>query len=570
MGLFDNVRFSKMFGNTDSSGKLPGNSAAAKGLKSLLNIFSREKISATDFNENNYDLFRAIYHNSTVNGQGGEYTIAAALGKPIIDIAAGYVAGRGFKVELDNPENDALIDEAEEAVNEWLQDNQRLIFNLTKHSYRDGDSFVHIDEFARLTELDAKGVTEILDPVTGKTVGFDVKREVELVDSADIRGTAKAEIYVYVKQYRTDSIRISRYKVDQPDSVEIIWEKVFTINGAVDLPRDEENNSLGIDSNLIQERRLAVRAFHNEPEAEAVYGNSDYQNVLAVLRNYSGLIKEATRGSKYNAVPTPVIMGLQNAEKTKNDTEYKDKEGRHLSPAEASLDAETLAEFQGTGSNKNKEGIEWSMDKVLYLSKGADAKFITGNGFMEDLGKLLEYYFYLFVQGSETPEYVLGTAVSSSKASTETQSPVFEKKIERKQMELADFIKDIVETLIERRALMSDPLFQQVQTLAPKVRVSFAPLDNEDMQILFTTVQWAYENKMLTAKKVLSLLLNDKIKDIPEELMKAAAEAKKAAEESVADSDRIVQDLLAQANASLATTTTETGGTAVTTTPTEQ
>lgn len=542
MGLFDKV---KAFGSNTTSGKLPGNPAIAKGVKSLMNIFSRDKIASTDYNENNYDLFRSIYHNSTVNGVGEEYAIASALGKPIIDIAAGFVAGRGLTVELENLENDKIISDVEAEVNSWLDDNGRLLFNLTKHSYRDGDSYVHIDEFGRLTELDASGVTEIIDPITGSTVGFDVKRDVSMIDSSDLVGTT-TEDWVYVKQYRTDSIRIYRYLKDSPQTVEIIWEKVFTVNGAIDIPRDEEGNSVGVDVASIQERRIAVRAFHNEPEAESVYGNSDYQNILAVLRNYSDLIKSATRGAKYNAVPTPVIMGLQNAEKTQQAAEYKDKEGRHLSAAAASLDNETSEIYGSTGKN-NKEGIEWSQDKVLYLSKGADAKFITGNGFMEDLGKLLEYYFYLFVQGSETPEYVLGTAVSSSKASTETQSPVFEKKIERKQMELADFVKDIVTTMIERRALMSDPMYQRVQQFAPKITVSFPPLDNEDMKILFETVQWAYESKLMTGEKVLMLLLGDRIKDIPEELKNAANEAKKRAEEEPANSDRIVKDLMTQA-----------------------
>ena len=554
MGLFDSFKANRMFANTSSSGKLPGFPKKQVGM--LLNIFDRPKTSETDYSENNYDLFRSIYHNSVTNGAGGEYLIAAALGKPIIDIAAGYVCGRGFKIELDNPDKDTLVSEAEDDINSWLEDNQRVFFNLTKHGYRDGDSYVHVDEFARLTELDASGVTEIIDPISGNTIGFDVSREVEMIDSADPLNP-KTETYIYAKQYRSDSIRIFRYRKDRPESAEVIWEKVFTVNGAIDIPRDEEGNSLGVDSNVIMERRLAVRAFHNEPEAEAVYGNSDYQNVLAVLQNYSGLIKEATRGAKYNAVPTPVIMGLQNAEKTKQETEYKDSEGKRISPAAASLDADTVAAYGGTGST-GKEGIEWGTDKVLYLSKGADAKFITGNGFMDDLGKLLEYYFYLFVQGSETPEYVLGTAVSSSKASTETQSPVFEKKIERKQMELAEFVSDIVETLIERRAMMSDPLYQKVQQIAPKVRVSFPPIDAEDMGILFTTVQWVYENGLMTAEKVLELLLNDKIKDIPEELRNATDEAKKKAEAQPANSDRIVQDLLAQANAASNTSTTTT------------
>lgn len=548
MGMFNGFSFNKIFGSS-GSGKLPGmpktnNRTIAQ---SVVQLFVRDKITETDYSENNYDLFRAIYHNSVVNGSGAEHIIAAALGKPVINIAASHVIGKGFKISLDNPTKDKLITEVEEELNSWAQDNMRTLFNLTKHSYRDGDSYVHINEYGELKEIDAKGVTEIIDPLSGATIGFDVMREVEMVDSSDIGNTSSVQ-YIYVKQYRTDSIRIYRYRKDSPENISVIWEKVYTVNGAVDIPRDEENNSLGISSSQIQERKLAIQAFHNEPEAESVYGNSDYQNLLALFENYSGLIKEGTRGAKYNAVPTPVIMGLQDASKTMAENEYRDKSGRTLSPAEASLDAETSAMYSQSGTANTKRGIEWGSDKVLYLSKGADAKFITGSGFMSDLGNLLEYYFYLFVQGSETPEYVLGTAVSSSKASTETQSPVFEKKIERKQMELKDFITGVVETIIERKAMMSDPMYQYVREAAPKINIVFPSLDIDDMQVMFSTVQWVYEAGLITSERVLELLLSDKIKDIPEELKTATSEAKKRAEEAPAASDRIVKELFSKAN----------------------
>ena len=152
----------------------------------------------------------------------------------------------------------------------------------------------------------------------------------------------------------------------------------------------------------------------------------------------------------------------------------------------------------------------------------------------------------MLVQGSETPEYVLGTAVSSSKASTETQGPVFDKKIERKQLELAEFIKDMVNTVIERRALMSDPLYINLRNIAPRIMVNFPPLDNDDMKVTFDTVQWAYENGLLTGERVLLLLLSDKIKDVPSEIRNAAEEAKKRVEENPASSDRYIRELFAK------------------------
>ena len=537
MSIFDGFRLFQGFGSRSRSGKLPGK--PSRNTSSIVSqLYANNKITEIDYNENNYDLFRAIYYNSSVNGLGTDYQIAAALGKPIVDIAAGYVLGKGFTVELDNPAGSALIDQCEEEINQWLADNMKFFVDIARHGYRDGDAYLHIDEYGNLKEYDAKGVDEIIDPVTGRTVGFDVKRRVEETDEF---GNPTKKM-IYVKQYRTDSIKIFRYEEGHDDQIEIIWEKMITVDGYKDIPKNENGEVENIDPAYLTERSLPIIALHNEPEAEAVYGNSDYQNLLALFANYSSLIKNATKGAKYNAVPTLKIKGLSNP--SKSEEEAVNREYNSKSVAAQALDAETAVAYGKAESNK--EGIEWGTDSVLYLSKDSDADFIKGNGFMDDLGKLLEYYFYLFVQGSETPEYVFGTAVSSSHASTTSQAPVFTKKIERKQTEFQDFIQYVVEAYVERRALMSDFSFQQLMQEMPSVRVIFPPIDDDDAELTLETVKWAYESGLLTSEKTLDLILGGRVKDSTEEVKEAAAEAKERAEAEPGNSDRLVSALLNQ------------------------
>lgn len=490
----------------------------------LISRSLRPAVSSTNYERNNYDLFRSIYFNSVVNGLGTEYQIAAALGKPIVNITAGFVIGRGVRIELANPDGSTSIQAAETAINDWLVEVESDLFDLVKWGYRDGDSYVHIDEFGRLSSLDAKGVSVILDPVSNTLMGYDVEQEVEISDPNQVGRATQSSTWIYVKQYRLDSTRILRYPKAQPDNQEILWEKVFTVNGAIDVPTDEQGQKLGVPQSDIKERRLAVKGFHNEPEAQAVYGNSDYQNILNLFCNYSSVISEATRGVKYNAVPIPVLRGVKDPSKVESD------------PA--------LGNETGTDQ---KKGVEWGQDKVIYLDgEKADAKMLTSGSFMSDVSALLNLYFYLFVQGTETPEFSLGTAVASSKASTETQMPILTKKVERKQKELKRFIKDLVETYIERRILMSDPMFLPLIDNQTQVRVSFPPIDDEDKQLTLDTVEWAYENELLSAQTVLELILGDKVKNVSEELKAAAGEAKKKAEASSANSDRLVSNLLKQ------------------------
>lgn len=493
-----------------------------------LGSFFRPNITVTDYDRNDYDLFRSIYYNSRINQKGDAYQLVAALGKPIVNITAGFVIGRGVKIELENAGNNTVIQEAENEINEWIQKNERHLFNVVKRAYRDGDAYLHIDEFGRITDVDAKGVEVMLDPISGRVIGADVRRVVDIVESSDLTGKKKTARYVYVKQYRTDSIRIYRYLESTPSKPEILWERVYTEDGAVPIPVDEETGEqLGIVSSQVRERLLPLKMYHNEPEAEAVYGNSDYQNLLSLFEQYSSVIKEATRGVKYNAVPIPILRGV----KDPNNTSSTD-------PATAN-----------SGQTQEEKGISWGQDKVIYIdSEKGDAKMLQGNNFMGDVTALLQLYFYLIVQGSETPEFSFGTAVASSKASTETQEPVLSMKIVRKQQEFADFVQDMVNTYVERRILMSDPIYLPLKENMPTVRVIFPPIADEDKSMTLSAAQWGYENGILTAEKVIELALGDKIKDIPEEVKNAVAEAQKKNESSSSSSDRLVRDLLNRSN----------------------
>ena len=499
----------------------------------------RNSISGTNYERNNYDLFRSIYYNSIIEKKGLEFQVAAALGKPIVTITAGFVIGRGVTIGLENPNANPVVQRIEDDLNKWLKKNQRTLFNLAKYNYRDGDAYVHMDEFGALKELDAKGVEVILDPISGEVMGCDVKNTV-VINDVTLAGlpSGTQTTWIYVKQYRKDSTRIYRYVETQPEATEVLWEKVFTADGAVDVATasqyDEDGNNLGIPLGRLQERKLAVKMLHNEPEAQAVYGNSDYQNVLAIFEAYADVIKEARGSVIYNASPLPVLKGVIN---------------RKQLEAASSTDPATAPNGQAT---QDDAAFEWGKDKILYLNGDkADAKMLQSQGIMPDVTALLNIYFYLFVQGTETPEFVFGTAVSSSKASTETQIPIFVKKIERKQEEFSSFIVDLVETYIERRQLISDPDYLPLlQQPMPDISVNFPPIDDEDKTLTLAAVTFAMAQGMITSQTALELILGDKVKNVSEEIKRAAAEAKEAAKNAApAQSDRLVKQLLDNATA---------------------
>jgi hypothetical protein len=261
-----------------------------------------------------------------------------------------------------------------------------------------------------------------------------------------------------------------------------------------------------------------------------VYGNSDYQNLLAILQNYATVISEATKNVIYNSAPLPVLKGVKDPKKLE-------------------------AASQANGTTPEKDSVAWNADKVIYLEGDhADAKMLQTNEIMNDVEKLLNLYFYLFVQGSETPEFSLGTAVSSSKASTSTQEPILQMKITRKRSEYKEFITQLVQTYIERRLLVSDPLYLAVLNDVPDVSVVFPAIDEDDITTTLEIVKWAWEAGLLSDQTALEMVGSGKIKNVSEEIAKAAKEAaeklRQQQKDSGATSSRVAAELLKSAGGS--------------------
>ena len=533
------------------------------------NVWSQIHIAETNYERPNYNLTRAIYHNSIVNGEGAEYLLAAALGKPIVNVIAGFVAGRGFKIELDNPNNDANITSAEEDINAWVDENGSDLYDFLRFGYRDGDSYVHLDELCNVTLLDAEGVEVILDPVSGRLKGYDVIDRVRvLIPGYDPNAkTNRVErVYYYLRRYRTDSIQIIQYEnmsaLGNDQGGTVLYQKVYTVNGAVNLAgvdstgqpvgsSTEEDNVSGTDPNGdadenayeddtvfnpadIVEQALPVLHFANEPDPKAVYGTSEYQNVLALFQNYASILSGGTKNVIYNSTPIPVIKGVTDTDAFEAD-------------ANDSMDASDQEAYANSpGSGTTMPGLDWSNQKVLYIDgQNADAKFLQATGVVADAVLLLEYYFFLMVQGSETPEFSLGTGVASSKASTDSQMPVLIKKIERKQKQATKVLRKLIRVYMEKQTLLSNVAYLNMDIENIRIAVNFPAIDDEDLTLTLAVVTFALQSGIMTKKTALEMIANGRVKDIDEEVKAAAKEAAADTSANAAtNQDRLISQIL--------------------------
>jgi len=477
-------RFSirEMFGRTDPKSSWFG---------SLFKSFWGNDITA-DYSRSDYTLFRAIYHAAIIKQDrktvGDDFILGAGFAKPIINATTAFTIGQGFTVEINGADKGTPLAAAENDIKQWIAEHSADFYNLAKFGFREGDAFAVLHDDESVEFLDPNSVTVIYDPTTGGVIGYDVAETVE----TDAQTKEKTE---YVRKYRRNSYVVTRSV--NGNAAETLVHRVFTVNGIVDvnlLEPGEENADGMFDQEDLLNVPLPVVHFANELEPKAIYGMSDLQNALAYFKGYSKVLQEATKSNIYNSTPIPVISG------DKNDG---------------------LLE-----SDKSKANIKWGRDMVLYLKgENASAKFLEVPQTMDDTGKLLEYYFYLIVQASETPEFIFGTAIASSQASATTQMPIMVKKALRKQAQLKTVLRKMIEAYIYMKYVTGDQNFYALYTSGADFQIGFPPIVDEDKQLTLDTIKTLLDNGILSDETALKLANVGNIADIDDELEKARQDA---------------------------------------------
>lgn len=455
----------------------------------LLKSFWGGDVTA-DYSRSDYTLFRAIYHAALIKDgrttKGEDFILGAGFAKPIINSTTAFTIGQGFSVGFDGADKGTPVRAAQEELQQWISEHTSDFYNLLKYGLREGDGFMVLHEDESLEFLEPDTVTVIYDPTTGAVVGYDISETVE---------TGQNEKTTYTRIYRKSGYRVTSSVNGGAETVLI--NRVFTTSGVVDVnlleAGEEGSDGLFPEDELVQVP-LPVFHFANELEPKAVYGMSDLQNCLVYFKGYSKILQEATKSNIYNSTPIPVISGDKNDKLLEED--------------------------------KTKKNITWGRNMVLYLKgDNAKAEFMDVPQTMEDTGKLLEYYFYLIVQASETPEFIFGTAIASSRASAQEQMPIMVKKALRKQAQLKRVLRQVVEAFIYQRFVQGDQNFYAVQSGQIDFTISFPPIVDEDRKLTLETIKTLVDNGILSDETALKLANLEVISDIDAELERARADA---------------------------------------------
>lgn len=479
-------------------------------------IFKKSK--TIDDLKNDYGLFRALYH-GTNNGDttvpDNSIFLGSGFVKPIINSTLAFALGLRFAIKVTGADENESLAAIEEDLNNQVEREFAKLYDWLKWGTRDGDGFIYIDEKGDITHLKADTVDVVNDAITGRVVGYNVTEHVTIKDPT----TGVDTKYVYLKQYRESYTRITRMLDNETqDQGTVIYYKVF-INGedidALQLDENKEPIKIEAYADEIDQRRLPIIHYKNEPESASVYGNSEVQNILAFIIKYGRVLDSATDRELYNGTPVLAMYGVGKP--------------AELDPGNAN---------NVTTSDDGEKTLDWQQNTTLYLNDPqAKAEFLDIPATMENTGKLLEYYFYNIVQASETPEFVFGVAVSSSKASVSEQAPVVVQKAARKRLQMTAPLLEYLNVYISRQLENSNPLYFALRDVKETdMKLDFPSLVDEDKNLTKETIEMLLQEGAITRKTAIELSA------IAEGVEDAEAEARAGLEDLNARSN--AQDVL--------------------------
>lgn len=146
--------------------------------------------------------------------------------------------------------------------------------------------------------------------------------------------------------------------------------------------------------------------------------------------------------------------------------------------------------------------------EVIFQGQGDDINYVKLEASIDGLTKLLEYVFYCVIQTSRTPEFLMGTAIASSKASASEQMAIMEMKIDRKRKMLNDTyirVADVFQQMWKKVNGSYGP------ALVSKIQWSSIDLQNPDLannaKSIVDALDKALQRELIT-KDEAALILN--------------------------------------------------------------
>lgn len=426
-----------------------------------------------DWGRSDYDWWRRAYY-CRVRG----LEISGLLIKPLVSKVAAWTLGRA-------PEWRCESEASQEALTAWWDDHHAEVLRAYRAALKQGDAFVVVNADLTLTIVQPDTVDPIVaEDDYSRIVGWRITQVID-------HPTETARRMTITDEYYADR-RVQRIEMPGVAAEERVYR-----------------NLLG---------RLPVVHIANSPQDGETFGHPEAEAAVEVLHRYGEMFEAAIEGNIDQGRPTPFLSFDDRVDLDR----FVQKYGR----------SET--QILPNGESQTVDWLDVDLSTLLAVS-GATFGYKSPAPFTEDTGRLLELCFYLFLEHTELPEFVLGNAIASSRASAETQMPVFEKFIEGKRAEISGWLTELAEIVLGLLALTTPGVTAETPT------IQWQKL-TQDERLVLDALIWAYTEGLIDRRTALMLAPID-VEDIDGVLEAAEAEMVARTPPQLRDEDQFDRDL---------------------------
>lgn len=393
--------------------------------------------------------------------------ISGLLLKPLASKTAQWVMGKPLQFKQNNPRN-------QEALNEWWVENHSEILFGYEEGVALGNYYLVVNADLTITAVSDDVVDPIVDEQDySKVIGWKITQRFQ-------HPTEVGRYMVEINEY-TDKERVRRVQFETgPEQVE------------------RYPNLIGICPVIHIANNRASNDMYGQPEGAALVTNQK-----SLLHRYGEILDAALDGNIKQGRSTPTIE-FKDAQAVR---QFMDIYGK------TEVDPET---------GERSTYVEFDADKLMAVA--GQFSYQSPAAFAAETEKLLGVLYWMFLEHTEMPEFVMGTAITGSKASAETQMPIFIRWIMKKRGQVSGWVLQLAEVVNALQALTMPGVTRE------KPSLMWDELTTEDGELTQKYVEWAYSEGLIDKKTAL-MLAPKKIEDVDAVLAKAAKERDNEGEE---------------------------------------
>jgi hypothetical protein len=336
------------------------------------------------------------------------------------------------------------------ALAEWWGDWHDIILKAWNDALNEGDAYILFHTDASLAILPPESMEVIVsDDDYSKIVGYR---------STQVLPHPSEESKMWIEdEWREDG-----------------FQRTTKVDGIIKSVQEWPNPVPGL---------IPVVHIANRPLSNQTFGHPECEALVPLFHKYGEVLDAAIEGNVLQGRPTPTLTF-----ETVQDLEAFDTDN-------------AFTETQQLSDGRTQTVKTYDIDlSQLLVASGAKFEYKAPGSFVGDTERILGLLFYLLLEHTQLPEFIFGNAVSSSKASAETQMPVFIEYIKMRRSEMAQWLNPIAETAAIYLSLTSPELVSSEQP-----QIQWEDMTTEDGKLTLETLKWAYLEGLIDDRTALML-----------------------------------------------------------------